>query len=38
MKKNLILAIIALSGTMFVAQAQTVEYDTVKVSSILFDL
>lgn len=30
MKKKLILAIIALSGTMFMSQAQTVENDTVK--------
>lgn len=30
MKKNLILAIIALSGTTFMAQAQTMENDTVK--------
>ena len=33
MKKNLILAIIALSGTMCMAQAQTVENDTVKVKT-----
>ena len=33
MNKNLILSIIALSGTMFMAQAQTVENDTVKVKT-----
>lgn len=33
MKKNLILAITALSGTMFMAEAQTVENDTIKVKT-----